>query len=505
MMIKVINEIGDGMQEVGQGLPTNAQWYDQEIQFSKHSQNGNYTIAHGNRPFGKIPTSRNATQPLANTRQNLPGFDTNGFDSTNIHLHGLEVEPHLFYPQGTSNADAEWISIDPNNHRGRQCHCYHFHVASTQSIGTFFWHIHRHGTSAMQSWNGMLGLLLVVPPKASAVKGTRLDGVAESTKHTNKDAATHNLDYELASLGVVDQPFVMWDLALKVKSGGNGTDPKNVVVTTDQFLGAQSNGNVLKDTVLPFLVDDEYQPFIGKKQKQPQAWLTAGGESVQIHKYLHPDEPLRLRIVCASTDNICGFRIRKSFPNGTADPNGEVQAFYHIASDGFAFDHAVQRKFLILGGGQREDVVVALPQNGQYSLWQQGLGNIKFFGLGPGDQLLAQVLVAGNAINTQENLSAYLTWTSPTGVISHPGGHFTPGVPKSDDIQSEEVQVRRRVVFDTDMQLNRIPFQQYGVNGKAYDVNHTAYTVRSDELVEEWDFHMSILSKWWMCNQMLAR
>lgn len=94
--------------------------------------------------------------------QNTPGQDTNGFNVFNIHTHGLEVQPHLFHPMGTTNPDAPWIGIEPDiMNRSRQCYCYRLTVAESQSPGLFLYHVHRHGTSSMLTWAGMYGLIRV--------------------------------------------------------------------------------------------------------------------------------------------------------------------------------------------------------------------------------------------------------------------------------------------------------------------------------------------------------
>lgn len=35
-------------------------------------------------------------------KQDMPGWDVS-FDDVNIHFHGMQIVPHLFYPQGTAN------------------------------------------------------------------------------------------------------------------------------------------------------------------------------------------------------------------------------------------------------------------------------------------------------------------------------------------------------------------------------------------------------------------
>ena len=67
------------------------------------------------------------------------GVDENGtsygFNTFNLHFHGMEVEPHLFNPEATQDPDAEWVTIEPTDWRGQQCYCYKLHVSTTQAVG----------------------------------------------------------------------------------------------------------------------------------------------------------------------------------------------------------------------------------------------------------------------------------------------------------------------------------------------------------------------------------
>ena len=46
--------------------------------------------------FGETPETA-SDMKITNT-QDLPGWDAT-FDDVNLHLHGMQVVPHLFYPQ----------------------------------------------------------------------------------------------------------------------------------------------------------------------------------------------------------------------------------------------------------------------------------------------------------------------------------------------------------------------------------------------------------------------
>jgi hypothetical protein len=37
----------------------------------------------------------------------LPGWDAT-YDDVNIHFHGMQIVPHLFYPEGTANPNGTY-------------------------------------------------------------------------------------------------------------------------------------------------------------------------------------------------------------------------------------------------------------------------------------------------------------------------------------------------------------------------------------------------------------
>jgi suppressor of ftsI len=78
------------------------------------------------------------------------------FNSTNMHLHGLDIAPHLFEPLGTGNPLAKMISIDPGHE-----YDYHFQVPDDQPPGLCWYHPHHHGSTAVQAVSGMAGALIV--------------------------------------------------------------------------------------------------------------------------------------------------------------------------------------------------------------------------------------------------------------------------------------------------------------------------------------------------------
>ena len=75
-----------------------------------------------------------------------------GFNTTNLHTHGLHVSPQ-------SPGDNPFLAIEPGSE-------YHYTIRLPQSHppGTFWYHPHSHGSTALQVMNGMAGALIVLEP-----------------------------------------------------------------------------------------------------------------------------------------------------------------------------------------------------------------------------------------------------------------------------------------------------------------------------------------------------
>jgi FtsP/CotA-like multicopper oxidase with cupredoxin domain len=77
-------------------------------------------------------------------------------NTTNLHLHGLDIAPHLFEPQGTGDPTAEMIAIRPGTNLA-----YTFQIPADHPPGFYWYHPHRHGSTAVQCVSGMAGGMIV--------------------------------------------------------------------------------------------------------------------------------------------------------------------------------------------------------------------------------------------------------------------------------------------------------------------------------------------------------
>jgi suppressor of ftsI len=78
------------------------------------------------------------------------------FGNTNLHLHGLDIAPHIFEPLGTMDPMAPMIAIGPGEYKD-----YPFVIPDDQSPGLNWYHPHSHGSTAVQAVSGMAGGLIV--------------------------------------------------------------------------------------------------------------------------------------------------------------------------------------------------------------------------------------------------------------------------------------------------------------------------------------------------------
>src|SRR5579862_3351936 len=82
--------------------------------------------------------------------------DPHDFNTTNLHVHGIQTVPHLFAPVGTSDPAAEMIAIDPGHGFS-----YRFPVPSDHPCGLHWYHPHHHGSTDMQVSGGCAGLIVM--------------------------------------------------------------------------------------------------------------------------------------------------------------------------------------------------------------------------------------------------------------------------------------------------------------------------------------------------------
>jgi suppressor of ftsI len=102
-----------------------------------------------------LPPDPPASAPAGIDPLNNP----HAFNTTNLHVHGLQVIPHLFEPLGSVNPKAPLITVASG-----QSFSYEFRLPDDHPSGLYWYHPHYHGSAGVQVVNGMAGLILVKGP-----------------------------------------------------------------------------------------------------------------------------------------------------------------------------------------------------------------------------------------------------------------------------------------------------------------------------------------------------
>jgi len=337
------------------------------------------------------------------------------FDSTNLHLHGLDIEVHMFDPVGTHDPHATHVSVDPG-----RCYCYRFNIPDHHPTGLYWYHPHLHGSTAIQIWGGMLGLLYV----------DARDGEEEKS-----------LERELARYGVTrSEEFVIWDPAFRAVDDAPTHD-----LEVDEFLLAQTT----LSKIHPFLVNGKMNPVFETPKKQA----------------------LWLRSVCATIENENTFIV---YRQGDEQKDWDEVAipFYIVGADGVTWSKPSKRNILVMAGGQRYEILLYFDEPGTYVISQQGIQGMQFFDMygHPHDQILATIRVTD-----QEG-------AAPT--VPFEQMRFTPGYSPSEDIQAHNIEKTETIVFSMGANRDEAPFPQYFVNGKPFHPDRIDFTAEPGEARE---------------------
>ncbi|MEM8712199.1 MAG: redoxin domain-containing protein, partial [Planctomycetota bacterium] len=139
----------------------------------------------------------------------LPGAmnTLHGFDTTNLHTHGLHVSP-------TGNSDNILLQVEPQSRQQ-----YEIAIPTDHPCGTFWYHAHLHGSTAANVGSGMSGALIIeggiddIPEIAAAVERVL---VLQQIPYVNNDSkAACNADQDTPvippdkdlSIGVIEPEY----------------------------------------------------------------------------------------------------------------------------------------------------------------------------------------------------------------------------------------------------------------------------------------------------------
>jgi FtsP/CotA-like multicopper oxidase with cupredoxin domain len=300
-----------------------------------------------------------------NLINNLPGNDpscqsnqdmsiAHCFNSTNLHSHGWHVSP-------TGNSDNVLLDLGPGTSLD-----YEYYLPKDHPAGTFWYHSHRHGSTALQVSSGMAGVLIVegIRPLNDITK----NGIADI------DTILHDTNgkrYE-------DRIFMFEQIEYDC-----GTDPNtgnliwncgpNDVGTIESYAGFGPGGpNSWQGSGRFTMINGLLQPLIETQAGKIERWrLIHGGVRDTINfRVVRSKVPFNTR-----AEMIAKLaELQKESPAQQADwmaQNCSVDAANGIMQTEFAVDGLTRKQMSpklrnVLQPGYRSDVLMAFDQPGVY-------------------------------------------------------------------------------------------------------------------------------------------
>jgi FtsP/CotA-like multicopper oxidase with cupredoxin domain len=426
MNIKVINNMKDGMEILKQTEASQSQYWEMAQDPADDLDNITW--------YGSAAKTPEEMEII--DAQDLPGYDAT-FDDVNLHLHGMQVVPHLFYPQGTGNATSEWITITPTNENpDQQCFCYVFEIPEDNPQGNFFYHIHRHGSTAMQAWQGMFGELFI-----------------------GNSTTPGGPEYELSQQGITrSEPLVTWEWAVNASTPFNTTTDEN-----GNTIDAYAEGQFLGDQEQYFLTNNEYQPTFN----------------------MTVNETVHFQLLCAQTTTGAAFFV--------LDENDNHVPFWVFAADAISFDKAYKKDSIVIGPGQREGVLLQFNQAGTYRIMQIVINDFQNTGEDVTDKDPAAFISVEEPCQVGNSLSScdghrgaegkQQTMFKQIPPVDISSLTFTPGM--RTQITPEEITHQVSVGFVVQSQLDMAPVPQFAIDGKLFDYTSIQEVVQAGT-ASEW-------------------
>ena len=292
------------------------------------------------------------------------------FNGTNLHTHGLWVNP-------SGNGDNVLLSINP----GVKFQ-YEYNIPGDHPSGTFWYHTHRHGSTALQVSSGMAGALIVRGDRLpTALAHGDVDTLLKGM--TERILLMQQIQYACRGAPTKDKP--LGPIKIDKKDGTYSCDPGDVgtIESYDQF-GFQKWGKSGRYTTLNGVV----LPTFRAKQGEIERWR-------MIHAGVHDTISLTLVKMKPKAQLAATLSEAASQKFIQQSCTGARLPYELIAADGLTMGAAQQTSLATFQPGYRFDALVVFPEPGEYCMIDAsspGAGSVN--GDTPGPQLMGVVTVA---------------------------------------------------------------------------------------------------------------
>lgn len=301
----------------------------------------------------KLPPDPTCTQTGGNV--NVPHC----FNGTNLHTHGLWVNP-------AGNGDNVLISINPG-----VSFEYEYNVPSDHPAGTFWYHTHLHGSTALQVSSGMAGAL-VIRGNRPPLKGS--DGKITTGDLDTLLKPTRAQAFKERVVVLQQIQYACRDAQGKVKTNPNITNPDGshpYLCEPGDVGGIEgtNGGNTGYDTFGPgdWANSGRYTSINGNvlptfkqaRTGQIERWRV-------IHGGVRDTINLQFRKLRTNAPGLLGLRAGDNDAFIRDNCTGEPLPQHLVAADGLTLAGAKKSTETVFQPAYRWDALMVFPQAGQY-------------------------------------------------------------------------------------------------------------------------------------------
>ena len=314
------------------------------------------------------------------------------FNGTNLHSHGLWISP-------SGNSDNVLLKLNPGT-----SFQYEYNVPPDHPAGTFWYHPHLHGSTALQVSSGMVGALII--------RGDR-----QPVVENNKIVKTGDLDLLLKPFQ--EHTLVMQQIAYACFEGG-----KIITDADGKWLCGEGQTGVIQDY---------------KQQFAPSSWPKSGrytsinGQVLPALNNVKVGDVERWRMIHAGVRDTINLEFRKRTDKpGEIDKElkldleeflddqcqGEKLEYKLVAADGLTMKQAISTDQAAFQPGYRWDLLVQFPKEGDWCLLDTSsstatgaINNAR-----PTSQLLGMIRV-GPSQNTYQSIEEQLIDSAKKNII----------------------------------------------------------------------------------------
>lgn len=333
------------------------------------------------------------------------------FNNTNLHAHGLWVSP-------SGNSDNVMLTIYPN-----VSFQYEYNIPEDHPAGTFWYHPHQHGSTALQVSSGMAGALIVRGNrKPTQTANGDLDTLLVDQNHRRMPEQVIMLQQiAYACVSNPQHPHLKYLIDPKTQKpvfkndsyqfDWNCDPGQTGVIESYDLFGPTDWAQSGRYTSINGIV----QPWFGTATGAP---IKAG--EVQRWRLIHGGIRDTIKLSFRKLDE--SNKTFKAALNGTASLasskitegacTGKDVPYEVVASDGLTMAHGQTREAITLQPGYRNDILVAFPEPGTYCMMDESVSaaaNVSRVTTSP--SVLGFVKVAPGQSVPYEDLSTHIQKT----------------------------------------------------------------------------------------------